>query len=233
MHVTKQDALSKYIRTPLFAGFPYIVTKIAAAMHHFIVLPAGHPSSGLERLTRVQWRANRLPTCLVLAADRALYFSEGGANWAEFAPRCEIPICDRLMPAEDFRLTEELTARQQRLREFVRAGPTSGYLVDRAQTANDRRRLSGVRPDGVPRRLRRCTACRGWRGQALLSGSDLVVEVSCSCQNHNRCARCMGQLSERRIDACAYFEDEGKVLHVPAFTAFQHKCAKVADSGAN
>lgn len=217
-----------YVALPLFDGFPYIVTKIAGPIHHLIVLPGDLPPSDLQHLADRQWRANRLPTCLVLAADRALYLADDGATWTELPPRCEHPICDGLAPAEEFVPTAELAERQRRLREFVASRPGLGYFVDRAHghapTAEDRVRLTGVGPERVPRDLSRCDVCRGWRGEAFLAGPDLVVGVFCFCQSHNRCARCMEQLGERRLNDCAYFEDEGKVLHVPAFTALDHQC---------
>lgn len=226
--MSKPDALREYLRLPLFDGFPYLVTKIAGPIHHLIVLPRELPLSELERLAELQWRANRLPTCLVVAADRAQYIGEEGTDWADVPPRADNPVCDRLLAAEEFAPTPELVARQQHLRESVASRPSLGYFVDRAHgrvpTADDRIRFSESGPEGVPRDLRRCEVCRGWRGDALLLGPDLVVQVFCFCQNQNLCARCMGQLGERRLDDCAYFEDEGRVLHVPAFTALEHQC---------
>lgn len=225
--MSEHDALWDYLTLPLFDGYPYIVTKIAGPIHHLIVLPGDLASGAVERLADRQWRANRLPTCLVLAADRALHLGEEGAGCTDEPPRCDHPVCDRLLAAEDFAPVQELGERQERLREFVASRPGLGYFVDRAHgrrpTAEDRIRLSGVGQD-APRELSRCQLCRGWRGEALLAGPDLVVDVFCSCQNHNRCARCLQPLRDRRLDDCAYFEDEGRVLHVPAFTAFEHQC---------
>lgn len=222
-----KDPRRDYLDLPLFDGFPYLVTKIAGAMHHVIVLPS-LAGGDLERLARRQWDANRLPTCLVLAADRALYLSEGTATWTDQAPRCDHPICDRLFAAEEFPATAELSDRERRLREFVASRRRSGYFVDRAHgrtpTAEERIRLTRVGPRGVPRGLSVCEVCRGWRGEGLLAGSGLVVDVFCFCQNHNRCARCAEQLRERGLDDCSYFEGEGKVLHVPAFTGLEHRC---------
>ncbi|NWG14805.1 MAG: hypothetical protein HXY20_14865 [Acidobacteria bacterium] len=44
-----------------FDGYPYLVTRLVAAMHHIILLPrARHPEQLLE-FGRRQARANRLP----------------------------------------------------------------------------------------------------------------------------------------------------------------------------
>lgn len=221
-----QELIRRYRSIPLFDGFPYLVTKVAGAMHHLIALPdVGTPY--LERLALRQYAANRLPTCLVLAPDAALYLSEGCPEPSAEPPRCDLPVFGRLQPPEEF-IGRELFEREERLRLFA-GGRTSGFLVDRPRgrraTPADRLRLSGAGPDGVPNGLERCGVCGRWRGEALLEKLDLVVAVFCRCDNHNRCARCLQLLADRRLDGAAYFEDEGKVLHVPAFMGLRHDCA--------
>lgn len=225
---TQEELRRDHLALPIFDGFPYLVTRIAGAMHHLIPLPR----LDAERLIQIavrQYAANRLPTCLVAADDTALFIDEGGLELGE-APRCSVPRCDGLLPPEEY-FSRELFERERRLREFVAGRATSGYLVDRARgrraTPSDWLRLAGTSADGVPNGLARCERCGEWRGQALLVGPDLVVDVFCSCDNHNRCARCLRPFAERRLAACSYFEEDRKVLHVPAFAALDHDCPEL------
>lgn len=221
----QEDLRRDYLALPIFDGFPYLVTQITTVMHHLIPLPR----LDAERLIQIaarQYAANRLPTCLVGAEDTALFVSEGGMEFGD-VPRCSIPRCCSLLPPEEF-VSRELFQRERRLLDFVAGRATSGYLVDRARgrkaTPSDWLRLAGTSTEGVPNGLTRCDRCGEWRGQALLDGPDLVVDVFCSCDNHNRCARCLQPFAERRLGACSYFEEERRVLHVPAFAALDHDC---------
>lgn len=222
-----QASLEVFHSLPLFDGFPYLTTRIAGAMHHLALLPADLGLAELERIARRQFAANRLRTSLVLGPERALYLSEGGSVWAG-PPRCEFPVCDKLRLPDDVAQQGELLARQDRLRAFVAEVEMKGFLIDmphgRSATAWDRERLSRRGPDGVPVGLEPCVRCGGYRGTGLLDGPGLVVDVFCRCENHNRCARCLEPLYERRLDDCGYFEESGQILHVPAFSAFGHRC---------
>lgn len=78
----------------------------------------------------------------------------------------------------------------------------------------------------------RITEPPGGGSEACCDGS-LVVDVFCRCDNHNLCARCLRPLAEWRLDACAYFEPEREVLHIPTFAALSHECAVDVPSLAN
>ena len=60
-----------YPTLSLFEGFPYLITRVVAAMYHVILLPAAASELEMVLQARTQWRANRLETCLVTGADRA------------------------------------------------------------------------------------------------------------------------------------------------------------------
>ena len=215
----------------IFRGFPYLVTRIAGALHHLIVLPK-RPEDELEALAWMQSLTNQLPTCLVLAPDRALYLDGSAMSWSAEPPWCDFPVCDRVkgVGSPD---DPELDQRRAQLREFSAARKSDGYLVDlprgRRPTPAEYERLSRRSSDGVPAGLEPCEECSGYRGIALLDGPGVVVDVFCFCDAENRCARCGGLLSDRRLNACSYFEDEQSVLHVPAFVGLSHEC--LPDSG--
>jgi len=70
--------------TNLFEGFPYLTTRVVPAMYHIIVLPDDVAEADLVDITRRQASANVLSTCLVRAANSALYVAPGGReNLAE------------------------------------------------------------------------------------------------------------------------------------------------------
>lgn len=224
-----QPLAAQHLALPLFDGYPYLATRIAPMIHHLILLPADRSDRELEVLARRQHAANRIRTCLVLGEGRALYLSDGESVW-DVAPRCTDPVAGRLRPVEAFRLTPELHARAVRLGDFVQRPRGTGFFVDRPRgrraTAADRLRLRGTGAHGVPRGLGQCPVCRAWRGEALLVGQRaIVVDVFCRCENHNRCARCLGHLHECRLDGCRYDEESGEVVHMPAFLALKHVCA--------
>lgn len=237
--MVEDPIVSAYFSLPEFDGYPYLVTRITAAVHHLILMPRYLTTDDeLERIARRQFAANRLETSLVLWADRVLYLGEDGASWSGVPPRCSLPVCDKLPPPADTPLTSDMLKREQRLRSFVAANtprPTGHgsdgrgpYVVDRAHgrpaTAEDRAWLSRRRPNGAPAGLQRCDSCGAYRGMGLLEQAGLVVEVFCRCQNHNRCARCFERFSERRLNGCGFFEESGEILHVPAFAALDHIC---------
>lgn len=227
-----------FLSLPQFDGFPYLVTRVAGAMHHLIVLPRDLSVAQLEQLARRQHAANRLRTCLVLAADSALYISDEGDARSDTPPRSGIPVSGHLLPPEAFRFSLDLLVREQRLLRFVEAHQPTGYLIDkpagRAPTLEERVRLIGADAMRIPNGLFHCRWCEGWRGETvvdlgpsargLVEHRDLLVRVFCACENHNRCARCLRPLYEQRLDAWSYFGDERKVLFVPGFCGLSHAC---------
>jgi len=51
-----------------------------------------------------------------------------------------------------------------------------------------------------------------------------VMTVHCLCDNGNRCARCGGRLSKRKLNANYYKPADGNIWHVPGFSALSHQC---------
>jgi hypothetical protein len=57
------------------------------------------------------------------------------------------------------------------------------------------------------------------------SGSvELILPVSCACDNDNECARCGEPLFERRLQCNWFDEDDGTLRYVPGFHALDHAC---------
>ena len=48
-------------RPPVFDGFPYLLTRVAPAIYHLILLPAEHDADVLLNLGHRQTQANRCP----------------------------------------------------------------------------------------------------------------------------------------------------------------------------
>ena len=66
-------------RLPSFDGFPYLVTRVVPTLYHITLLPEDLSYEVAETLVRRQVEANHLPTCLVVAPDRALYVAPDGS----------------------------------------------------------------------------------------------------------------------------------------------------------
>ena len=219
---------------PYFDGFPYLLTRVAPAICHIVLLPAEYDADVLLNLGHRQTQANRLPACVVLGADLCAFIVEPGkAQPSRDVPRGGILVTGELAPCEDFPETSELAERRGRLEAFLRDQGGSGYAFGdltkggKSATPDDLIRLTGRQVNGVPRGLVRCPSCHGWKGECLdpnprLPG--LVVEVHCRCENDNCCARCGELLFEWRLDANYYDPSDGQVWHVPGFCAFRHRC---------
>jgi hypothetical protein len=65
--------------SPVFQGFPYLVTHIVPSLHHILLLPRACDIGQLVAFAQKQVRANKLPTCLVLAGNQCIYFGEDGS----------------------------------------------------------------------------------------------------------------------------------------------------------
>ena len=50
------------------------------------------------------------------------------------------------------------------------------------------------------------------------------MTAPCVCQNDNRCAACGGFLYARKLNANYYNAGDGRILHVPGFSVFRHRC---------
>jgi hypothetical protein len=217
----------RLLAVPVFDGFPYLVTRIAGALHHLILLAADRSERELIALARRQYAANRLGTCLVVSPDRALYFYEGSEAWSDFVPRSTVQISGRLYPPESTLGTAD-GERFGRLAEHIRRHRISGCLValprGRAPTPAEREHLGTESAGGIPNGVTRCGECGGWRGEALLKKADVLVTVHCQCDNHNLCARCLTPLAGERLDAAHLDERIREVLWTPAFAGLDHEC---------
>jgi uncharacterized CHY-type Zn-finger protein len=78
--------------------------------------------------------------------------------------------------------------------------------------------------------LERCLECGDWKGECLdpraqeQRNEDVVVTVSCACENWNRCARCHQTLAPHRLNSNTYDPRDGKVWFVPGFSGLNHRC---------
>jgi hypothetical protein len=226
---------------PLFDGVPYLSVRVAGAMRHLTLLPAGWPADQLDALARRQVAANRLPACLVLSPDRALaYEATGGPGRATaHPPRGGILVTGHLQPPVPLPPSDERQARTLRLAAFMartqrRAGHVLGDLTKGGHpaTSEERVRLRGRQRDGVPRGLARCRVCQNWAGVCLDPSPVFhgqVMRVACACANDNRCAGCGDPLADWKLNANYYAEADGHIWHVPGFVAFEHRCATPAD----
>ena len=222
---------------PLFDGFPYLNIRVVPALHHVILLPAGLSETHLGHAAEWQVMANRLPVCLVLARDRAIYWQPEGGQYASHEPPVGGNIiADSLAPAivcDDS--IEEFRTRQNRLAVMIaRARRRGGHILGdltkggRAATDEEKQCLAGVLPDGTPRGLSRCLNCDDWTGVCLDPSEQFagqVMTVHCYCANHNRCACCNEPLFERRLNANYYDPADRGIWHVPGFSGLSHRCS--------
>ena len=219
----------------LFKGFPYMVTKILAAMYHIILLPADRSEEELKLLAHRQIAANKLFTCLVIKSDRVLYLdSDGGEIQSTEPPKGTIFVSEKLKAAENLAETEELRQRKAQLKIFTKTmEPQTGYLLGdlnkggRVASEEELLRLKGKQENGVPKGLTRCSKCHDWRGECLdpsLKFKDILMRVYCLCENDNLCARCGRPLFERKLNANCYHESDNGIWHVPGFSGLSHQC---------
>jgi hypothetical protein len=139
-------------------------------------------------------------------------------------------------PCVSFPEGGELAARACALEEFVAEHNPGGYLVGngwkggRVATFDEAQWLFGRSDDGVPRGLERCPECGDWKGECLdprvqeQRGEDIVVPVSCACENWNRCARCHQPLASNRLNSNLYDPRDGRIWFVPGFSGLNHRC---------
>lgn len=199
-----------------------------------IVLPGARTEDELHRLAERQVQANRLDTCLILGAERAVYYyMDGSIRPDTIPPPSNLLVCDKLQPAEEFRQTPEFVARVLRLRAHIEALKLTGYMLgdsaigNRPATAEEMVLLAGRDARGIPRGLVQCLKCREYRGACLADGPEEAGQVGtvyCACENHNRCARCRGLLAEHRLNAKYFDRREKKIWNVAGFCGFSHQC---------
>ncbi len=107
---------------PAFEGFPYLVTRIVASLHHILLLPRNWDIEHLIGFAQNQVQANRLPTCLVLAGDLCVYFNEDGSGQKSGEiPRGTKIESEKLQPSEPVPDSTELSIRRMKLILFEEA----------------------------------------------------------------------------------------------------------------
>ncbi len=198
----------------------------------------------LLRLARAERDANRLDTALLLGPDRTIYPPPEGGEHEERSraavPRSSWLAEGLLQPPPGGPRTKELTTRELDLRWFaLGCRPPNNTMIQgdltkggRIPPSLERRTLLGRGPEGVPQGLERCSRCSRFRGQCIDPNPvsrSLLVTVHCLCENHNRCARCRVPFHRTRLNGIRYDEEDGRVCHVPAFTALVHRCHDLAE----
>jgi hypothetical protein len=182
MHNMSTQSLATSYAPPLFRGFPYLVSRIVAGLHHIIPLPLSDAFEfpRLREIARIQTRLNQLPTCLVLSSEACLFIWPDGRE----IPSCEIPNAPhvefgKLLASEVFPETDDLVYRQEMLQRFTaqlhihQGGGQYFVLGDlskggRSLRPEEEDSLQGVRADGVPNGLSRCSKYRELRGDASI-----------------------------------------------------------------
>ncbi|RIE11759.1 hypothetical protein SMC3_08200 [Candidatus Cryosericum hinesii] len=218
--------------------FPYLETRLVAALYHVTILPT-ISEEALLTVAISQALANDLNTCLVLAPDRCFYLMNGQCR-----PASDIPTNGMLMTGI-LKLSRRVSAwtatdatyatRVAILAESISSHPVTGALMGdltmgaRPATAEDLLRLSGLNTEapGVPKGLALCPVCHEYRGECLDPSPVFqaqVLTMHCLCDNRNRCARCGGRLSKRKLNANYYNSADGNIWHVPGFEALGHHC---------
>lgn len=206
-------------------------------MYHVIVLPDDLRPEDLVEVARHQTCANRLPTCLVLNTDSALYIAPDSRESRGTPLRGGVIVADRLRPCRTFPETQTLIARRLALeRHIEEVTPHTGCMFGdltkggRPATLGETVMFAGMQPNSVPRGLVRCGRCGEWQGRCLDPSPQFVrhvMDVHCRCANDNRCAACGELLHERKLNANEYNEADGQIWYVPGFSAFNHRCATV------
>ena len=221
----------------VFEGFPYLVTRIVPGLHHIILLPRGGTAVEYLGFARLQSEYNRLPTCLAVSTDRCVYFPADGNPYASAnLPRAGTIVSEALKPVVPVPRSAELSIRRMRLvriEEGQYRGPGTTIMFGdltkggRPPSPEEENRLAGTHADGVPKGLLPCLSCGEWRGECFDTlNTGLVVRVHCTCENDNRCARCGGLLSDRKLNANFFYPVDLTIWHVPGFAALEHPCGR-------
>src|SRR5664280_2588738 len=142
--------------------FPYLVTRLVAALYHVIVLPT-ISEEALLTVAISQALANELDTCLVLAPERCIYLVDGQCRLSGDIPTNGMLMTGSLKPSRHvsaWMATDATYAtRVAILAESISSHPVTGALMGeltkggRPATAEDLLQLSGPNTDapGVPK----------------------------------------------------------------------------------
>lgn len=218
--------------------FPYVITRIAPAFYHMMVVPKISVDQ-LMKIASSQELLNGLQTCLILDENEAVYIADGKKSARTNIPSGGVVIADKLQPC--FALgafhddDQTYQSRVEIVRKSLNNQPFNGYMFGdlskggRTATAEELERLSGPNPvfRGVPSGLHLCTRCYMFRGTCLDPNEQFrgqVMVVHCHCDNDNRCARCLTHFYEYKLNANYYEPRDGSIWHVPGFSALTHAC---------
>ena len=219
------------IEPPRFDGYPYLINRIGrSALRHIALVPADWSRDRIVAIARAQAQANRFETAACFGPEDAVYVGvETTETWVGPTPTGSYVI-ELLRLSEPVPETAELMARRAWLEVVHAADRTPRYIVGDGTNqgvparAEDRARLGGRGPDGLPTGLQRCLVCHDAAGDYLRGGTE-IVRVYCKCDNHNRCARCLQPLADRRLSAWFWDDEDGHAWHKAAYSAFSHHCS--------
>ena len=120
-------------KLPAFDGFPYISTRVVAALYHLVLLPSTYEVKLLHHIAERQVSANRLPTCLVLGTNECHYYTPDATASREFSiPRGGFIVSGKLQLCVQLERDDDLHSRQRRLLiyEAERNGTSPGCLLE-------------------------------------------------------------------------------------------------------
>ena len=87
MHRRARHHSSKPLRNlHVFDGFPYLATQLAPGIYRVTVMPSDLGDVALVELARAHVAATKVDTCLVLAANTAVYLSRDGETTVTAEP---------------------------------------------------------------------------------------------------------------------------------------------------
>ncbi len=226
---------SKPVVSPYFEGFPYLVTRFAPAVYHISLFP-NLPKERLQEIASRQFHFNRLDCTLVTGPESGIYYRPSGkVENSRTIPAGGTLLTGSLKLCCDTSKDSEVACRQVQLRRYIESRQTGGFIRGdfrkggHQASKSEREQLDGHQVNSVPYGLKKCRICGEWRGECLDPNpifTDLVVRVSCRCENDNRCAGCGRLLADRKVNANYFDPDDGQIWHVPGFTALNHKCAQ-------
>ncbi len=233
-HMVDSDQESpKSVELKSFDGFPYLVTRVAPAIYHIILIPSSLDDETTMEVINKQVVFNRLETCLVKNSNSCIYFPpHGEGRESKIIPMGGTVISNMLAPSYYFDETEEFIERGKQLKAFQSKFNSDGYIFGdlskggRQADVGDLMWLTGDW-NGIPGGLERCDQCGDYRGECLDPSpnfKNMVMRVSCLCENINRCASCGEYLNQRKLNANYFDPKDGQLWHVPGFLAFNHKC---------
>ncbi len=221
---------------PRFEGYPYLITRLVPSLFHITLLPDTVSRHDLFDIAAIQRSYNRLECCLIYGADNCCYFTEEGQAVPSNNPPSggEISTNGLVLPFAP-EPTPSFKRRSEMLSEFKRDCGITEYRIVMAYltkggtpaSREQSEMLRGKNLSGGLRGLSRCAACGEWRGICLdpaIQTQNVLVRVSCLCDNNNLCARCHGKLGPCKLNSSFYDPEDGKVHYVPAFLALEHDC---------